>query len=76
MKIIGKRSEFTPNGKPTAENLLRGARMNEEMQKLPTGSTTFIPRGKAYCFKTHAEANLFQETCLLEGIAKTIIGKG
>jgi hypothetical protein len=76
MKIIGKRNEFKPDGKPSAENLLRGARMNEEMQKLPTGTTTYIPRGKVYYFKTHAEANLFQETCILDGIVQTITGKG
>jgi len=52
MKTIGKRKEPTPTGKPSAENLLRGAMMNEAMQKLPTGTTTFIPKGKVYRFKT------------------------
>jgi hypothetical protein len=76
MKTVGKRREFEPNGTPSAENLLRGARMNEAMQKLPTGTTTFIPRGKVYFFKTHAEANLFQDTCIVEGIARMIARKG
>ena len=72
MRIIGKRKEPVPTGRPTAENLIRGAKMNEEMQKLPTGNTTFIPRGKVYRFKTMDEANRFQEQCVIEGIASAV----
>ena len=52
MRTIGKRKELTPTGKPSAENLIRGAKLNEAMQKLPTGNTTFVPKGKVYRFKT------------------------
>jgi len=76
MRVIGKRKEPVPTGKPSAENLIRGAMMNEEMQKLPTGNTTFIPKGKVYRFKTLIEANRFQEECVMDGIVKNKTRKG
>ena len=77
MKIVGKRKTPLPNGTPSAENLIRGAKMNETLQRLPTGHTTFIPRGKVYRFKTLDEANKFQEECVIAGIVnnKTKIGQ-
>ena len=50
--------------------------MNEAMQKLPTGDTTFIPRGKVYRFKTIDDANRFQEECIIAGIVKNKTRKG
>ena len=76
MRTIGKRKELTPTGKPSAENLIRGAKLNEAMQKLPTGNTTFVPKGKVYRFKTLIEANRFQEECVVDGIVKRNIKKG
>jgi hypothetical protein len=76
MRTIGKRKEPTPIGKPSAENLIRGAKMNEAMQKLPTGNTTFVPKGKVYRFKTLIEANRFQEECVIDGIVKSKTKKG
>ena len=76
MRTIGKRKEPIPTGKPSAENLIRGATMNEAMQKLPTGTTTFIPKGKIYRFKTINEANRFQEECVIDGIVKNMAKKG
>jgi hypothetical protein len=76
MRTIGKRKEPIPTGKPSAANLIRGAAMNEEMQKLPTGNTTFIPKGKIYRFKTINEANRFQEECVVTGIVKNETRKG
>ncbi len=35
--------------------------MNEAMQKLPTGNTTFIPKGKVYRFNT---GMLLMQRCL------------
>lgn len=75
MRTIDKRKEPTPTGKPSAENLIRGAKMNETMQKLPTGNTTFVPKGKVYRFKTHIEANRFQEECVINGIVKSKTNK-
>ena len=65
MRTIGKRKEPTPTGRASAENLIRGATLNETLQKLPTGNTTFIPRGKVYRFKTNDAANIFQEECVI-----------
>ena len=76
MRTIGKRKEPMPTGKPSAENLIRGAKMNEAMQQLPTGNTTFIPKGKIYRFKTLIEANRFQEECVIDGIVKSETRKG
>lgn len=76
MRTIGKRVEPTPTGKPSAENLIRGAAMNEALQKLPTGTTTFIPKGKIYRFETHIEANSFQDECVIAGIVKNKSRKG
>ena len=76
MKTVGARKEPTPTGKPTAENLIRGAALNEALQKLPTGNTTFIPKGKVYRFKTINEANRFQEECIITGIVNNQIRKG
>lgn len=70
MKTIGKRKEPSPTGRSSAEYLKRGAAMNEAMQKLPTGNTTFIPRSKVFRFKTLPEANRFQEECVITGIVK------
>jgi hypothetical protein len=72
MKKIGKRKEPILTGHPTAENLIRGAKMNEAMQKLPTGDTNFVPRGKVYRFKTLLEANQFDEECIRSGIVKIL----
>lgn len=76
MRVIGKRKEAEPTGKASAENLRRGAMMNEAMQKLPTGNTTFVPKGKVYRFKTLIEANRFQEECVIDGIVKSKTRKG
>ncbi len=61
MRIVGTRKAPAPSGKPSAENLIRGAAMNEAMQKLPTGNTTFIPKGKVYRFNT---GMLLMQRCL------------
>ena len=76
MRTIGARKEPIPTGKPTAENLIRGAALNEALQKLPTGNTTFIPKGKVYRFKTINDANRFQEECIISGIVNNNIRKG
>jgi hypothetical protein len=76
MRTIGARKEPTPTGKPTVENLIRGAAMNEALQKLPTGNTTFIPKGKVYRFNTINDANSFQEECIIRGIVNNKIRKG
>ena len=76
MRTIGKRQESLPSGQASAANLMRGAAMNEALQQLPTGNTTFIPRGKVYRFTTNDEANRFQDECVIAGIVRTMTAKG
>jgi hypothetical protein len=51
--------------------LLEGARFNDEIHRLPTGQSSFIPRG-VYRFLTHEAANRHQEECLAAGMAQII----
>ncbi len=50
--------------------LKQGVLFNEMLQHLPTGHTTFIPKG-VYPFKTLAEADHHREDCLIDGMAQT-----
>jgi len=69
MRTVGLRKE-RPLGLPASGALLaEGARFNDEMHRLPTGETTFIPKG-VYRFKTHEDANRHQLDCLIEGMAR------
>jgi hypothetical protein len=69
MKIVGFRKERPIGSQASGELLVEGARFNEEIHRLPTGGTTFIPKG-VYRFKTHAEANRHQMDCLVEGMVR------
>ncbi|MCX7165453.1 MAG: hypothetical protein NTV11_04155 [Rhodocyclales bacterium] len=52
----------------SAARLAEGARFNDEIHRLPSGSDSFIPKG-VYHFKAHAEANQHQSDCLAKGMA-------
>ncbi len=68
MRTIGHRQERPIAPFASGTLLAEGARFNEEIHRLPTGNTTFIPKG-LYRFKTHAEANQHQLDCLARGMA-------
>lgn len=69
MRTVGQRKE-RPIGLVSSGALLaEGARFNDEIHRLPTGNTTFIPKG-VYRFKTHEDANRHQLECLTKGMAK------
>lgn len=68
MKTIGKRGERPIGMSASGELLLEGARFNDEIHRLPTGDSSFIPKG-LYRFKTHEEANRHQLDCLAKGMA-------
>ena len=72
MKTVGHRKERPVS--PIASGLLlaEGARFNDEIHRLPTGDSTFIPKG-LYRFMTHAEANRHQLDCLAKGMAKIAV---
>jgi hypothetical protein len=69
MRTVGYRKERPVSVDASGLLLAEGARFNDEMHRLPTGNTTFIPKG-VYRFMTHAEANQHQLDCLAKGMAK------
>jgi hypothetical protein len=69
MKTVGHRKEFPISFSASAELLAQGARFNDEMHRLPTGNTTFIPKG-VFHFRSHQEANRHQQDCLAKGMAQ------
>ncbi len=72
MRIIGKRKERPISFSASASLLAEGARFNDALHCLPTGNTSFIPKGVHY-FKTHDEANRQQLDCLSKGMAQTAL---
>lgn len=72
MRIVGLRKERPTGLFASGALLAEGARFNDEMHRLPTGDTTFIPKG-VYRFKTHEEAYLHQLDCLAKGMAKVAL---
>jgi len=69
MRTIGQRKQRPITFSASASLLLEGARFNDEIHCLPTGRSTFIPKG-VFRFKTHEAANQHQQACLIEGMAK------
>ena len=69
MRTIGFRKERPLSFIASGALLAEGARFNDEIHRLPTGSTSFIPKG-VYRFMTHAEANQHQLDCLSRGMAQ------
>lgn len=69
MRTIGSRKERPVGITASGTLLAEGARFNDEIHRLPTGGTTFIPKG-VYRFMTHAEANQHQLDCLAKGMAQ------
>jgi hypothetical protein len=69
MRTIGHRTQRPVGFSASGDLLAAGARFNDEIHRLPTGNTTFIPKG-VYRFMTHAEANKQQDDCLTMGMAK------
>ncbi len=69
MRIVGQRKERPISFSASAALLVEGARFNEEIHRLPTGGTIFIPKG-VYFFRTHEEANRQQQECLARGMAQ------
>lgn len=69
MRTIGRRKEPPISLAASAVLLVEGARFNEEIHRLPTGNTTFIPKGIRR-FRTHEEANRDQLECIAAGMAR------
>lgn len=69
MRTIGHRKKHPITFSASAVMLEEGARFNDEIHRLPTGSRTFIRKG-LYRFKSHADANRHDLDCLAEGMAE------
>jgi hypothetical protein len=69
MRTVGLRKERPLGVMASGVLLAQGARFNDEIHRLPTGTATFIPHG-VYRFKTHEEANQHQMDCLVKGMAR------
>jgi hypothetical protein len=69
MRTVGTRKERAITFNASAELLTEGARFNDELQRLPTGGQTFIPKG-LYRFRTHEEANAIDLARLAGGLAE------
>jgi hypothetical protein len=74
MRTIGHRKEHPITFSASASLLLEGARFNDEIHRLPTGSSTFISKG-VYRFKTHETANQHQQACLIEGMVQMALNR-
>jgi hypothetical protein len=69
MRTVGHRKERPITFSASADLLAEGARFNDEIHRLPTGSRTFIPKG-VYRFMSHEESNRFDLDCLAKGMAE------
>lgn len=67
VRTVGKRKE-RPVSLPSGALLAEGARFNDEIHRLPTGETTFVPKG-VYRFKTLDEADEHLMACIAKGMA-------
>ena len=68
MKQVGKRKIQPISKKASGALLVQGANFNDEIHRLPTGSTTCFPKG-LYRYATAEEANIHWDSCLIKGIA-------
>lgn len=74
MRTIGHRKEHPITFSASATLLAEGARFNDELHHLPTGNTTFIPKG-VFWFKSHEDANHHQQDCLIQGMAQIALDR-
>ena len=69
MKVIGKRKLPEISIEASVELFLRGCELNDNLHKLPTGNTTYFPKG-IYRYATFEESNRHWDDCIASGIAK------
>jgi len=69
MRTVGHRKQRQITFSASAILLMEGAGFNDEIRRLPTGRSTFIPKG-VYRFKSHEDANQHQQASLIEGMAQ------
>lgn len=69
MRTVGHRKDPPIVFSASAALLAEGARFNDETHRLPTGDTTFIPKG-VYRFKTLEEADRHDLDCVVAGMVQ------
>ena len=69
MRVIGKRKQISVTETPSTEAFRSAVNFNDELHKLPTGKTIFIPKG-VYCYKSHEEANAHWLDCVVKGMTE------
>ena len=69
MRTVGRRTQRRLSFRASASLLIEGAGFNEDLQKLPAGRLTGIPKG-IHRFSTHEEANRFDEDCAARRMAR------
>jgi hypothetical protein len=69
MRTVGCRKEHPITFSASSVLLVEGARFNDELHRLPTGSQTFMPKGVTR-FKTHEDANRYDQECLAMRMAE------
>ena len=69
MRTVGKRSIRPISIRASGALLSQGAKFNDEIHYLPTGNTTYFPKG-VYRYKTHDEASRHWDECMINGIAE------
>jgi len=69
MRTVGHRKERPITFSASAILLMEGARFNDEIHRLPTGRSTYFPKG-VFRFKSHEEANHHKQTSLIERMAQ------
>ncbi len=74
IRVIGRRKERPITFSASGELLAEGARFNDEIHKLPSGSVTCIPKG-VFRFRSHEEANEHWLVCVSNAIATTLLGR-
>ena len=74
MRRVGHRKERPISFSASAALLAEGARFNDDMHGLPTGTSGFIPKG-VYRVRTHEVANRHQLDCLVEGMVLTALAR-
>jgi len=69
MRTVGRRKEQPITFSASGALLAEGARFNDELHRLPTGNLTSVPKGVTR-FKTHEEANRYDQECLATYMAE------
>lgn len=69
MRTVGQRKIREISLHASSTLLREGAMFNDEIHQLPTGKTTFFPKG-VYRYSSHEQANTHWMECVINGIAQ------